>query len=187
MLSELGKETTERPFEGLKIYYSGSIKGAPELDPNFAWHLVRYMVEGGANVLSEHVAARNPQEMEEIRARKTGMNTEDFKNMPREIFLRDIVRKQDVKWVDEATHFVSLVNAPSHGVGMEIERAILKPERGLNMTPVLCLVHENLFEKLSGMVRGVSKEEHPAFYVKTYKDLEEAKRLVSDFLKGRLS
>lgn len=173
-------------FENQKIYYSGSIKGAPELDPDFAWHLVEYMKEGGANVLSEHVAARNMQEMEEVRAKKTGMSVEYFNSLSREEFLRDIVRKQDIAWVDEATHFIALVNAPSHGVGMEIERAILKPQRGLNMTPVLCLVHADLYDKLSGMVRGVSTEEHPEFFVKKYSNLEEAKQIVRKFLTSSL-
>lgn len=144
------------------------------------------MKEGGANVLSEHVAARNHEEMEEVRARKTGMTVEYFKSLPREVFLRDVVRKQDVEWVDEATHFIALVNAPSHGVGMEIERAILKPERGLNMTPILCLVHADLYDKLSGMVKGVSEEENPKFFVKKYNNLEEAKELVNHFLTNSL-
>lgn len=176
----------EKLFEGTKVYYSGSIKGAPELDPDFARHLVQFMIENGADVLSEHVAARNPQEMEEIRARRTGLNAEDFKTMPREVFLRDIVRKLDIEWVDQATHMVALVNAPSHGVGMELQEAILKPRLGLNQTPILCLVHEEVYPKLSGMVIGVSEQENPEFYVKKYKTLQEAEDLVGKFLTGEL-
>ena len=46
------------PFTGKKVYYSGSISGVPEPDPEFAWKLVRYMIDNGADVLSERVAAR---------------------------------------------------------------------------------------------------------------------------------
>jgi hypothetical protein len=174
--------TKEKPFEGLKVYYSGSIKGAPELDPNFAWDLVQYMVEGGADVLSEHVAARNKEEMDQVRARKMGVPVESFKNLPREVYVKEIIRRKDLEWVDEATHMVALVNAPSHGVGMELQEAILKPRLGLNVTPILCLVHASLYNNLSGMVLGVREDENPNFYIRTYHDLEEAKTIVRDFL-----
>ncbi|MEK7526093.1 MAG: hypothetical protein AAB546_01285, partial [Patescibacteria group bacterium] len=97
-----------------------------------------------------------------------------------------LIRKQDNEWVDQATHLVAVVNAPSHGVGMEIERAILKPQRGLNETPILCLIHETLLDKLSFMVRGVSEDEHPSFHLKTYTNLQEAQNTVHDFLIGNL-
>ena len=180
-------QAKEKPFEGMKVYFSGSIKGAPEADPNFAWELVRYMTMNGANVLSEHVAGRNKEEMEEIRARKMNVPVEYFKRLSRADFLRDVVRKQDVAWVDEASHLVALVNAPSHGVGMEIERAILKPERGLNKTPILCLVHEDLVTGLSGMISGVSEvNDKAALFVRTYRTLQDADYSIYHFLKGKL-
>lgn len=177
----------ELPFKGLKIYFSGSIKGAPEPDPNFAWELVRYMKENGADVLSEHVAGRNREEMDRIRAEKMNLSPEYLKSLTRADYVRDIVRKQDVEWVDQATHLVALVNAPSHGVGMEIERAILKPERGLNKTPILCLIHEDLVTNLSGMITGVSeKNDNAALFVRTYRSLQDADYTIHDFLKGHL-
>ena len=182
------KEGKEKlPFEGLKVYYSGSIKGAPEIDPDFAWNLVQYMVENGANVLSEHVAGRTKTEMEEIRARKMGVDVQTLLDMPRSIYVKDVVRKKDIEWVDEATHMVALVNAPSHGVGMELQHAILKPRMGMNKTPILCLVHEELLGKMSGMITGVSEEhDHAELYVRTYKTLQDAKETVFTFLAGRL-
>ncbi|QQG42196.1 MAG: hypothetical protein HYV90_02670 [Candidatus Woesebacteria bacterium] len=179
-------KTNEKLFEGIKVYYSGSIKGAPELDPDFAWNLVQFMKEGGADVLSEHVAGRNKDEMDRVRAEKLGITVEAFRGIPREVYVRDIIRKQDLEWVDQATHMVALVNAPSHGVGMELQEAILKPRLGLNQTPILCLIHEDVYNNLSGMVAGVSEQENPEFYVKKYKTLQEAKDLVSNFLTGSL-
>lgn len=170
---------TVRIFEGKKVYYSGSIKGSPEADPEFAWKLVRYMVEGGAEVLSEHVAARSQQEMDEVRARNIGMTVSEMLSLPEPWFG---IRKQDLKWVEEATHVVALINAPSHGVGMELQHAILKPRIGLNITPVLCLVHEQYADKISFMIRGVSKEEAPYFSLHTYQDLDTAKNSIRTFL-----
>ncbi|MFH1895887.1 MAG: hypothetical protein ABH814_00200 [bacterium] len=123
----------EKPFTGLKVYYSGSIRGVPESDPDLPWKLVQYMVQNGANVLSEHVAGRTREEMQEIRLRKLGPRANEFLESPEPWI---VVREEDVRWVDEADYLVALVNGPSHGVGMEIERALLKPDRGLPRTPI---------------------------------------------------
>jgi hypothetical protein len=77
---------------------------------------------------------------------------------------------------------VALVNGPSHGVGMEIERALLKPERGLPLTPILCLIRADLLEKLTWMIRGIKQE---GFYLKTYTDLDSAQKIIFDFLTGK--
>lgn len=169
---------SELLFDGKKVYFSGSIKGAPEPDPHFAWKLVQYIGERGADVLSEHVVARSQAEMDQIRALRSGLEMQEMLADPEPWFR---VSDQDNIWVDEATHMVALVNAPSHGVGMEIGRAILKPERGLNRTPVLALIHRNLLDSLSYMIRGISPEK-AAFQLRTYQDLAEAQAHTHDFL-----
>lgn len=179
-------EKREKPFEGLKIYYSGSIRGAKELDPNFAWEIVQFMKENGANVLSEHVAARNIDEMDRIRAEKMNITVEELRSIPRETYVKDVIRKQDLEWVDEATQVVALVNAPSHGVGMELQEAILKPRLGLNETPILCLIHKDLVGHLSGMVTGVRTEESSKFYVRSYESLADAQVTIFEFLTGTI-
>lgn len=166
-------------FEGKKIYYSGSIKGAPEKEPDFAWNLVRYMADNGATVLSEHVAGRSKEEMDQIRAKNIGMEIQKMLSEPEPWFE---IRRQDLAWVDEATHVVALINAPSHGVGMELEHAILKPRMGLNETPILCLVHQDLKDKVSFMIKGVAPEENSSFHLETYIDLDSAKNSVKEFL-----
>ena len=177
---EIENSIESQPFKGLKIYYSGSIKGIPEEDPQFPWKLVEYMSERRANVLSEHVAARTKEEMDSIRAMRIGKTIRELLENTKPWFE---IRETDVKWVDEATHVISLVNGPSHGVGMEIERALLKPERGLPFTPVLGLIKEEYLEKLSYMVRGIKNE---GFFLKTYKNLIDAESLINDFLLGKL-
>jgi len=159
--------TQEAACAGKKIYFSNSISGVPDLDREFGYNLVNFMINHGAHVLSEHVAARTPEGSTRIR-KKNNISLEGVENIAREI------RKQDIDFVDNATHFIAIVNSPSHGVGMEIERALLKPARGLPATPILCLVHESRFEKLSGMISGVGLEESSCFYLKIYKTLEYA-------------
>ncbi len=173
----------ENPYQGLKVYFSGSIRGVPEPDPEFAWQLVQFMASGGADVLSEHVAARSQQEMDSIRARRIGLTIQEMLADPEPWFL---IREQDIDWVDEATHVVALVNAPSHGVGMEIQRALDKPAMGMNRTPILALIHENLLEPMSRMVRGVRPTKHPEYFLKTYQSLTDAQTATDQFLRGIL-
>lgn len=169
----------ERLFEGRVVYYSGSIKGVPEPDPEFAWKLVQFMIDNRADVLSEHVAARNREEMALVRTKRMGAaRAALMDNHPEPWYA---VRRQDTEWVDQATHIVALVNGPSHGVGMEIERGLLKPERGLKRTPILALVRADLIDKLTWMIRGIEADE---FYLRQYTDLDSACQEVSRFLMG---
>jgi hypothetical protein len=171
---------TTHPYSKCKVYYSGSIKGIPEPDKELPWKLVRFMAEGGADVLSEHVAARSHKEMEEIRAKRIGDRMSEVENNPEPWFG---VRKMDLEWVEEATHLVALVNSPSSGVGMEIQHAIDKPRMGLNKTPILCLVREDLADKITWMIRGLTSEEA---HLRTYKDYTEATQLIDKFLRNEL-
>ena len=162
-----------RPFAGDRVYYSPAIRGVGAQQPDITQRLVHFMAQWGAEVLSEHVGGSSPEERDYIFRARTGF---DLGRMPEPW---KAVRCIDTQWVDSATHLVAVVDGPSHGVGMEIERALLKPERGLAQTPILCLIHETLLDRLSWMVRGVS---NPDFFLKTYCDADEAEQLVTDFL-----
>lgn len=179
----------EKPFAGTKVYYSGSIKGVRELEPDFPWQLVQYMISKGADVLSEHVAARTPAETEIIRAKKCGLKIDELLSIKQSEQWSKFLRQKDLDWVHQATHVIALVNGPSHGVGMEIQEALRKPQLGFNLTPILCLVHQDMINSLSGMVKGVCPEVdgEVEFYLETYKDFQQAKGIISDFLTGRLA
>jgi len=180
----MGDQEKKNNLKGVKVYYSGSIQGVPEAEPDFAWHLVQYMIDEGVNVLSEHVAGRTKEERNKVRARNLGLDIKEMLSEEKPWFG---IREADTKWVDEATHMVALVNAPSHGVGMEVERALLKPERGLPETSILCLVHTDMLKKLSCMIKGINREDYPNFLLATYRDLEDAKKIVKDFLESTVS
>lgn len=151
----------------------------PEADPEFPKKLVNFMIENGAEVLSEHVAGKNQQECDEMMVKKIGITMEEFK-AEKEPWFR--VRKQDISWVDEADCVVALVNSPSLGVGMEIQRALNKEKLGMKKTPILCLVKNEMLDKLSFMIRGINIDESDVFYLKTYQNLEEAQGHIFDFL-----
>jgi hypothetical protein len=170
----------DKSFKGIKIYYSGSIRGEPEADPEFPRKLVNFMTDNGANVLSEHVVYPLGDEMDKIMVKKAGIKLDKLRNHPQRWFL---IRDIDTGWVDEADCMIAIVNGPSHGVGMEIERALLKPERGLSKTPVLCLIHQDFKEGLSYMIRGIKNAD---FYLKTYQDLSTAVEIIDDFLLNKV-
>ncbi|QQS39125.1 hypothetical protein IPM62_00725 [Candidatus Woesebacteria bacterium] len=168
-------------FDGCKVYFSNSIKGVPDIDPNFGYELVQFMKNNGADVLSEHVAGRNQKEIDKVFEQRVGIKWDEVENP------WEMARKVDMAWVDEATHLVAIVNSPSLGVGMEIERAIGKAKRGLNKTYILCLVREDLLHNLSSMVRGITEEEAPEFNLVTYTNLDDAKQLIEKFLSNSAS
>jgi len=173
----------ENIFKGIKIYYSGSIQGAAEMDREFPKKLVQFMQENGANVLSNHVALGDQKKANELLGQQIGI---DFESISIEEKAK-IIRHQDMAWVDEATHVVALVNSPSHGVGTEIQRALDKEKMGMNKTPILCLIKDDLKDKLSFMISGINTNESDVFYLRTYQNLEEAQKHIFDFLgKNRL-
>src|SRR3989344_2313478 len=170
------RKETWKPFSGKKVYFSNSITGVPDIKRNCGWKLVQFMKKNGADVLDDFVGARNKEEHIKMFLKRTRY---DRTKSPNPWYF---VRKTDIKLVDEATHVVAIVNGPSFGVGMEIQRAIDKPKMGLPETPILCLVREDLLKGLSMMVRGVSKEEAPGFELKIYKDLKEVEKIIFNFL-----
>lgn len=162
-------------FKKIKVYFSNTITGVPDIKRQFGWHLVSYMKSLGCEVLDDFVGARSKAEHIKMFLAKTGF---DRSKVPNPWFF---VRKNDISSVDEATHLVAVINGASFGVGMELQRAIDKPRLGLNQTPILCLIHKDLLENLSFMVRGISDKENAKFEIKTYRTLNDSKKAIRDF------
>lgn len=160
-----------------KIYFSGSLQGIKHKDPEFSYKLVQHIKNKGYVVLSEHVAARNQNEQDDIFLNRTGIDRRD--PSIKEPWIS--AYKIDMDWVDEADYLIAVVDGASHGVGMEIMRALLKEERGLNKTKILCLVHEDKLSTLSWMLRGVPKK-YKNFRIKTYTNLDTAIISIDSFL-----
>ncbi len=162
-------------FSHCKVYLSASIKGNKDENHNNVPKLVDYILDNGGDVLDEHIKGKDLDEMIEIVQRRTGVNrlesTEPWK----------IVYEQDMQWVDESTHMIIFVDGPSHGVGMELMRGVLKKELGLNPTPILILVQEENVEKLSLVVRGIPTDKYPV-KLEIYRDYEHIIKIVDEFL-----
>ena len=154
------------PFKGLKVYISTSLRGG--LDPDFklVQELAEYLKAKGAKILDEHVVKDKEQSFETLKRRVK----EDGEKLlyPEQPWFD--IRRFDTKWVDEADLLIAFVNNPSLGVGMEIERALLRVERGLKPIPIICLVRKEKLDSLSWMVRGIKEEN---FYLIPYENSKE--------------
>ncbi|OQX87357.1 hypothetical protein B6D60_04075 [candidate division KSB1 bacterium 4484_87] len=114
--------------------------------------IVDHLKQAGHEVLSEHIVKDDIFEWEK-------------KFSPEEIYTRD------VEMLDEAEAVIAEVSNPSLGVGYEICYA---EKRGV---PVLCLYQEGLF--VSRMITGNTAEN---VRIETYRDIDELKKLVDQFL-----
>ena len=83
------------------------------------------------------------------------------------------IHARDMEWMRQADLVVAEVSLPSLGVGYEIASAIALGK------PVLCLYDPDSGYRLSGMISGSDKT-----VVRTYRNIEEAGRILSDFMQG---
>ena len=83
----------------------------------------------------------------------------------------NFIFNRDMEWLTSSDVIVAEVSNPSLGVGFEIASAI-----GLKKK-ILCLFKKQENKKLSAMIAGC-----PDITVKEYVELDEAKKLINDFL-----
>jgi hypothetical protein len=130
----------------------------------------------GANVLDKHVAGRNDEEKHRLFIADNGFDHTQCDNP------QSAVEQADIAQVDAASHLIVFVDGPSHGVGNEVQRAIDRYEFGIKKAEILCLVQEENYKKLFWMIKGKQDPKYPNFHMETYKDLEDAKSKISNFL-----
>ena len=114
--------------------------------------LVALMLSLGFEVPTAHIA-------------ESGIEAIDGRSDPFDIYQRDVT------WIQDSDLLVAEVSTPSHGVGYEIGYA-------LNIQkPVLCLYNQKVV--VSKMITG---NPDPLLSVKKYRDEDEAKQLLQDYL-----
>lgn len=166
----------EKPFAGKDVYFSNSMQGVQNQEVDLGWNIVQYLLDGGANVLDQHVGARNQEERDKLFLIDNGfeLNRGDKPWIATE--------QADIKSVDSASHVIAFVDGASHGVGTEVQRAIDLFEFGVDYKVILCLVQEERMKSLSWMIKGKESPKYPNFHLETYKDLEDAKVKIFNFL-----
>jgi hypothetical protein len=175
-MADRKKTESEKPFVGKNVYFSNSMQGIQNQEKDFGYNVVQYLLENGANVLDQHVGGRDQDERDRLFLVDNGFELNRSDNP------WVAVEQADVKLVDKASHVIAFVDGASHGVGSEVQRAIDLYEFGINKKEILCLIQEDRFKDLSWMVRGKESHKYPNFHLETYKDLEDAKIKVFNFL-----
>lgn len=121
-------------------------------DEDIYQQLVGMLLSMGVDVPTAHIT-------------ETGIEGLDAREDPFDIYFRDVT------WIEESDLLIAEVSTPSHGVGYEIGYAL-----DLNK-PVLCLYREQIV--VSKMILG---NPHPLLTVLSYKDLNEAEKLLREYL-----
>ena len=166
-----------------KIYYSGSILGVPEEDLELPVKIVQFLLKEGHEVLSKNVAFPSNYTNADGTKIKLPQAILDMQPIPTGEELHKAIRKIDTECVDSAEYIIALINGPSHGVGMEVERALLREERGLPAAQILCLAQERNKNKISPMIRGVDRDIYRNFDIFLYTDFEDIKVKLKSFVR----
>ena len=133
--------------------------------------LIRYIKELGLPVLTEHVGADDPVG---AFAAKIGTSKETLRALD--------VERQDIAWLDQATHVVAEISGPSTGTGREIEYARTKGFFDKVPAQILVLYHREREYFASPMISGMTPERYPNVIIRSYATLQEAKDLIREFL-----
>lgn len=165
----------------MEIFYGAAIQGKE--DGNERIHINRTLIETiknmGHSVPFEHTTKESKEERARLLEKAIGPLPP--LGIERTIYARRKVIEVLEGDIDAAIFEVSI---PSLGTGIEITHAYLRPKMGLKEIPILLLYQKDYWSAdLSSMIRGISKEEVPNLHLREYKDIEDAKSIILQFLK----
>jgi len=164
----------------MKVFYGAAIQGNKSRAERAEVH--RFLLEAikgqGFEVVAEHTSSKSLEDATKILEKRIGP-------IPKEgIERRVYIRNKIIEFIEgEISAAIFEVSVPSLGTGVEIAHAYLRPRMGLEEIPVLALYEKNYWpNKLSTMIRGIDREKVPQFTLREYSSLEEAKKIVGEFL-----
>lgn len=155
------------------VYFCAAVSGDNSLRDTIVRPLIEYIRDDlKIPVLTEHIAYANHRE---ILAKKISKNSAD------EINEFDVER-QDISWLDTATHVIAEISGASTGVGREIEYARTKGLLGKTPAKILCLFQDTA--KPSAMIAGMNRdrEKYYNIYTHSYHGVGNAKYCIKHFL-----
>ena len=163
-----------------RVFYGAAIQGSKNRKERSHVHefIIEKIKEQGFEVSTEHTTGKTYDEA--IKKLECAIGP-----LPKDEFQRKIfVRNKMLEAVEgDVVAAVFEVSNPSLGTGVEIAHAYLRPRLGLPLIPVLALYEKDYWpNKLSTMIKGISKEDVPHFSLKEYEDLDEVGIILSSFL-----
>ena len=167
----------------MEIYYGSAIQGEKERGKRIETHrvIINLIKNQAHKVKSEHNLGKNFEEVAELLEKAIGPLP------PIGIERTRYVRNKWIEFLEGETIGAAIfeVSIPSHGTGIEIAHSYLRPKLGLKEIPTLILYQKDYWpNKLSSMIRGLNPKKYPNIYLKEYKNIEELKQTVTEFLQS---
>ena len=165
-----------------QVFYGAAIQGATDRKERSLVHefFITIIQKQGYEVYTEHTTGKTYEEAIQKLEKAIGPLPKD------ELKRKRYVRNKMIDGVEgDIKAAIFEVSTPSLGTGIEIAHAYLRPRLGLSLIPVLALYEKDYWpNKLSTMIKGISKEDVSHFTLKEYKTLEDGKEIIYEFLKG---
>jgi len=165
-----------------RVFYGAAIQGSKNRKERSHIHefFIKTIKKHCFQVFTEHTTGRTYEEAIKKLELAIGPIPDDLSQ--RKIF----VRNKMIEAIEgDIAAAIFEVSTPSLGTGVEISHAYLRPRLGLSAIPVLALYEKNYWpNKLSTMIKGISKEEVPNFTLKEYEDFRDINKILKDFFSG---
>ena len=162
-----------------KVFYGAAIQGSKNRKERSHMNeiLINTIKKQGYEVFTEHTTGKTYEEA--IKKLEIAISP-----IPDDLYKRKIfVRNKMIEAIEgDIKAAIFEVSTPSLGTGIEISHAYLRPRLGLSTIPVLALYEKNYWpNKLSTMIKGISKEDVPNFILKEYDNFNDIDIILKDF------
>ena len=164
----------------MKVFYGAAIQGSKNRKERSHVHefIINVIKQQGFEVYTEHTTGKTYEEAIEKLEKSIGL-------LPKEDFQRRIyVRNKMIEGLEsDISAAIFEVSNPSLGTGIEIAHAYLRTRMGLKEIPILALYEKDYWpNKLSTMIRGISKNEVSNFNLMEYECIEDTENIIQNFL-----
>ncbi len=163
-----------------KVFYGAAIQGSKNRKERYHVHefIINAIKKQGFEVYTEHTTGRSYEEAIKKLEQSIGKLPKD------DLDRRNYVRDKMIEGIEsDIVAAVFEVSTPSLGTGVEIAHAYLRPKMGIKEIPILALYEKDYWpNKLSTMIRGISKKELPKFNLVEYINIDDVERIIQNFL-----
>ena len=168
-----------------RVFYGAAIQGSRNRKERSYVHeyFIKTIKKHDYQVFTEHTTGQTYDEAIEKLEMAIGPIPDD--QYERKIF----VRNKMIEAIEgDITAAIFEVSTPSLGTGVEISHAYLRPRLGLTSIPVLALYEKNFWpNKLSTMIKGISKKDVPNFNLLEYEDIKDIDMILKNFFQNKIS
>lgn len=163
----------------MNVFYGGAIQGAQnrKIRASVNKAIIDKIKQLEYHVVTEHTTSTSHAKAMIELEKAIGPLPED------EMLRRQYVREKMIDAVEgDIVACVFEVSIPSLGTGIEFAHAYLRPRLGLKKIPVLALYQKDYWpNKLSTMIRGISKESISHITIYDYETVDDAKQYLESF------